>query len=252
MTGSNVPGEDDAAQSVAEEDRILDALWGDRLRPRRGPKPKLSVDLVVTAGIELADAEGLSGLSVARVAKNLETPLMSLYRYVRSKTELVALMLDSAIGPPPDVQAVERGWRARLEYWARENERVFREHPWALPLATMRRAVGPNEVAWLETGLTILEDVGLDDGEMLQVVLLVNSHARGNAQMAANAGDAAPGGGSLASVYAQIFRQDTAHAQYPVIARLYTGGALERGDESFGLERVLDGVQSYIENKNAD
>ena len=49
--------------------RSLPLLWRDQKRPTRGPRPGLSVDRVVAAAIELADAEGLEALSMRRVAE---------------------------------------------------------------------------------------------------------------------------------------------------------------------------------------
>jgi AcrR family transcriptional regulator len=47
------------------------ALWGNRERPRRGPKPAMSVEAIVAAATMVADAEGLDAISMQRVAKEL-------------------------------------------------------------------------------------------------------------------------------------------------------------------------------------
>ncbi|MFD2352094.1 TetR/AcrR family transcriptional regulator [Nonomuraea ferruginea] len=78
----------------------MELLWRDAAGdPRQG----LSVDAIVRAGIEVADAEGLSGLSMRKVAERLGFTTMSLYRHVPSRDHLVDLMRDAAIGalPPP-------------------------------------------------------------------------------------------------------------------------------------------------------
>ena len=79
----------------------LDLLWSAPARPRRGPKPSLSRERIVTAAIALADAEGLASLSMQHLAEQLGCAKMALYRYVPGKAELVALMIDEAIGEPP-------------------------------------------------------------------------------------------------------------------------------------------------------
>ena len=38
---------------------------------------------------------------MARIAKQLGVGTMSLYRYVAAKDELLTLMVDTALGPPP-------------------------------------------------------------------------------------------------------------------------------------------------------
>src|ERR1700742_2125383 len=79
----------------------LDLLWGTPARPRRGPKPSLTRERIVTAAIALADAEGLASLSMQHLAERLGCAKMALYRYVPGKAELVALMLDAGLGDPP-------------------------------------------------------------------------------------------------------------------------------------------------------
>src|SRR5215468_2656297 len=77
------------------------AAWGVRDRPHKGPKPGLSLERIVAAAVQVADAEGLAAVSMSRVAAELGTAPMSLYRYVTAKDELLALMLDAAYGPAP-------------------------------------------------------------------------------------------------------------------------------------------------------
>ena len=74
--------------------RTIELLWGIRERGARGPKPGLTVDRIVNAAIEIADAEGLEGLSMRRVAERLSVGTMSLYRYVPGKAELLDVMID--------------------------------------------------------------------------------------------------------------------------------------------------------------
>src|SRR5215207_6107774 len=94
-------------------DRTLELLWGARRRPRRGPKPSLSVEQIVSAAVEVADDEGLAALSMQRVAERLGFTTMSLYRYVPGKGELIDLMLDAAFGRPPDPEDEAPNWRTK-------------------------------------------------------------------------------------------------------------------------------------------
>jgi hypothetical protein len=40
-----------------------------------------------------------------------------MYRYARSKEELIALVADAACGPPPDAIQPANGWRAGATAW---------------------------------------------------------------------------------------------------------------------------------------
>ena len=81
--------------------------------------------------MSVADAEGLGAVSMGRVASELGSSPMSLYRYVGAKDELLALMVDAALGDPPPAPAGE-GWRDGLARWAWTYHDALRRHPWAL------------------------------------------------------------------------------------------------------------------------
>src|SRR3954449_4198005 len=102
--------------------------WGVRAAAAKGPRKALSLDRIVGAAVEGAEAEGLGAVSMNRLAKELGSSAMSLYRYVESKDELLALMVDAALGavPPPPRRG---GWRERLEQWAWSTVTAMREHP---------------------------------------------------------------------------------------------------------------------------
>src|SRR6266496_4469960 len=113
----------EGAGAMATKVSSAELLWGQRERPSRGPKPGLSLDGIVRAAIKIADAEGLDAVSMQRVAAEFGFATMSLYRYVPGKSELIDLMIDTAIGPPPDLSVIPGGWRPKLTVWAR--------HTWA-------------------------------------------------------------------------------------------------------------------------
>ncbi|MFG2295887.1 TetR/AcrR family transcriptional regulator [Streptomyces sp. NPDC048603] len=227
-------------------------LWGPPAGPRRGPKPALSLDRIAAAGIEVADAEGLSALSMQRVAELLGKTKMSLYRYVPGRAELVALMVESAIGDPPGatgVSAAGEGWRGRLGHWARSLAAVFRQHPWLLDATLGARVAGPRELDWTEEALGALDGTGLTGAERLDAVVLLTGHVRGIAQQTrALSGSGEDPEEQLASVMGRLTAE---HAdRYPALTSALSGAA-NRPEErnqalEFGLERILDGLDALV------
>src|ERR1700712_6096534 len=65
-------------------------------RPAAKPnaEPPLSRDAVVDRGLAIADAEGLSGVSIRRIAQDFGVTPMALYWHVKNKDELLAAMGD--------------------------------------------------------------------------------------------------------------------------------------------------------------
>src|SRR5262245_42452250 len=108
-------------QTLSFQSRVVDGsasirmkeLWD--LRDEKKPRVALSRSAIVRAAIEVADAEGLEAISMQRIAGELGFTKMSLYRHVANKDELIGLMVDNAVGDPPDVSAIPGDWRARLE-----------------------------------------------------------------------------------------------------------------------------------------
>ena len=227
----------------------LDLLWGTRQQPRRGPRPSLSLERIVTEAIALADAEGLANLSMQHLAERLGCAKMALYRHVPGKAELVALMVDAAIGDPPEPPAPtasgEQPWRAALRLWATTIFRRYRAHPWAIEATTGARPMGQNELAWLETALVGLARTGLTGAERLDAVVLLNGHVRSLVQ-------ATPAGQK--DLEKQIARQVgavlSAHAdRYPQVLEAFSGSSSSAGRDNalhFGIDRILDGLAALM------
>ena len=93
-------------------------LWRPRSGPVRGRRPSLTLDRIAAATVDIADADGLTAVSVQRVAERLGVTKMALYRYLAAKADLLAVAVDAAQGGPPDLADAGEGWRPRLERWA--------------------------------------------------------------------------------------------------------------------------------------
>ena len=93
-----VVAEDEQPAQVPERVALL---WGLRPTTRRGRRPSLTLGDITRAAVRIADAEGLAAVSMSRVAAELGSSTMALYRYVSDKNELLTLMVDNAWGGPP-------------------------------------------------------------------------------------------------------------------------------------------------------
>src|SRR4051794_7709033 len=144
--------------------RSMTLLWSGapEARTRPGPKPALRLDDIVAAGIAVADADGLEGLSMRAVAERLGRTAMALYTYVPGKSELLDLMYDRVHAElRHDDTAPD--WRAAATAWARDLWELHLRHPWTAQVSYARPVLGPDEQAALETAARILERTGLPD-----------------------------------------------------------------------------------------
>src|ERR1700749_1723014 len=117
----------------------VDLLWDGPPPRTRGPKAALTLDRIADAAIAIADAEGLDAVSMQRVAADLGYTKMSLYRYLPGKSELVAAMVERALGEAPDLDG--QGWRAGLTTWARTLLETMAGHAWAQDATTGARPI---------------------------------------------------------------------------------------------------------------
>ncbi|WP_062995426.1 TetR/AcrR family transcriptional regulator [Nocardia mikamii] len=223
-------------------------LWGDSQRPRRGPKPSLSLERIVTEAIALADADGMAAVSMQRLAERLGCAKMALYRYVPGKAELTALMLDYGMGQPPQVTVADSDpepWREALRQWAHTLYERYRDHPWTVDLTVGPRPMGPNELGWMEALLAPLAGTGLRGSERLDTVVLLNGHLRSLVQQTTGRGPEQ----SESEIARQVGEVLAAHAdRYPeVVAAFSDTSADDRNAAlSYGIERILDGVAALI------
>jgi AcrR family transcriptional regulator len=227
-----------------DQARSMELLWGTAERPTRGPKPNLSVDRIVRAAIALADAEGIAAVSMQRVAAEFGFTTMSLYRYVPGKTELLDLMIDTAIGPPPDLAAIHGGWRPKLAEWASLTYAGFQQHPWFIGVV-LGRLMGPNQLGWLEVAVAAMADTPLPAQERVWAVLTVNGHVRSLAPFV----PPAPGALPVEDWESGLLQLMRGHPdRFPALNQAIVEGGFEPVDDDveFGLQRILDGIEAHI------
>ena len=235
------------------------AAWGVRASMTKGPRPKLTLDAIVGAGIAIADEEGLDAVSMNRVAKRLGSSPMGLYRYVESKEELLELMVDAALGPIPE-PAENDGWRDGLERCARWLADAMRAHPWSTHVPVAGPPVTPNTVAWLEAALAALRDTGLAEGEKASVALMLSGYVRENVMLMADLEarflDAADSPDEAMRDYVDTLRALAGKDRFPALAAAMDAGVFDRADPpdeelAFGLDRILDGVEVLVRRRQA-
>ncbi|GAA1225689.1 TetR/AcrR family transcriptional regulator [Pseudonocardia alaniniphila] len=234
--------------------RSLELLWGTPEEPTRGPRPGLSVQRIVRAAIDVADAEGLAALSMRRIASALGVGAMSLYRYVPGKAELIDLMVDEVYAEDLAAErAVTGDWRERLEEFGRQEWALYLRHPWMLQIAQGRPMLGPNSMASTDVTLLAVDGIGLDEHEMLAAVVMLSSFVSGLAKTTIEAMQAADSTGVSDEEWWEIQGEYVGPAvvegKLPMLSKVGEAGAFTAMFDNFefGLQRVLDGLAVLIE-----
>jgi AcrR family transcriptional regulator len=229
-------------------------LWGRREAARRGPKATLTVDEIVRTAIVIADAEGLAAVSMAKVAAELGNSTMALYRHVRSKDELLLLMGDAAVAPPPDLSGMD--WRTALTTWAFAILETISVHGWFAQLPLNGPPVGPNNLAWFDRGLLALSDTPLSELEKVGITQTLITYVHGQMRLGRELErsyqkDPAAFGPRYGAVLAALIDP----VRFPALSRVVADGVFDADDMfeegmhedfRFGLDLFLDGVAAYM------
>jgi len=233
--------------------RGIALAWGVAANPQRGPKREMSVERIVEAAVEIADADGLGAVSMAAVAARLGFTPMSLYRYVTAKDDLVLLMQEEATGLPSEEATGAGGWREQLTALYNEQVQMYLRHPWVLDIPISGSPVTPNSAAWMDAGLRALAETELTYEERLAVVLMVTGTSRWTGTVLAGYArterERGLRGHDITVQEDALFRALISADGYPELrAAIEAGVFLDDSDPfRFNLERSLDGVAAYID-----
>jgi AcrR family transcriptional regulator len=218
-----------------------------------GRPPRFSREQLVQVAFGIADADGFDAVSMRRVAQDLGAGTMTLYSYVRTKDELVALMDDHLMGELlVSADELTQPWRDALSAILRRTYRLRVQHPWSLT-ALRNASPGGNAIRHAEQTLAALAGSPFSDEQKLVVMAVTDSfvdgHALRRAEVAADqVREAATGEGDAhlremiaAGPYPQM-RRNLAHLQgWRLEAAAWMDQTFERG-----LSALLDGLVQQL------
>ncbi|MEU7768725.1 TetR/AcrR family transcriptional regulator [Nocardia sp. NPDC049190] len=219
---------------------------------RRGARPARMTKITITrSAVDLADSHGIDGLTMRRLAAVLGVATAGLYRHFPDREALFASMAELVLDeiPPPSSHCTD--WRSRLRHEALEEWRLYRRHPWMLPiLARTRPPLGPALLDILERNFAAIDHPTLTTRTAFTIYLALSGLVQGLALLwSSERVDRLDASRSPAE--SDALRDDLAElldpATRPVLHRFFTtdpaGLALDF-DELLdaGVELLLDGV----------
>ncbi len=209
----------------------------------------LSREKIAAAAIRLADADGLEGLSVRKLAKELGVGPMRLYDYVSNRSELLDLMVDVVYAGIAEAGR-RTAWRATVLAIAHATRDAALAHEWFADLLGGRPHLGPHALAVGEATAAALSQApgvrGIDDLQRavgaLNAFLIgaVRTEVTERRTARASGTDEAAFQAALGPYLTRML--DT--GRYPTVARLVIEGAHLDARETFdhNLTTVVDGI----------
>ena len=190
----------------------------------------LSREAIASAALAIADAEGFQALSMRRVADELGVGTMSLYYYVKTKDDLVAMIDDALLGEAL-LTSVPKGWRKAITQIAEQTHAMFLRHPWAL-VSMLSAPPGINAMRHMEQCLKALADTSMTSEEKLLLLATVDDFVFGHALRESERN---------VTLDMEFAREQLATGEFPLLAKLFKHGPVDIEKDRFhaGLSALL-------------
>ena len=214
-----------------------------RSRSTTAGRMPLTRDVVVRRAVELADSEGLDGVTMRRLGEALGVEAMSLYNHVANKDDLLDGMVD-AVFAEIDLPVIGAPWRQELRRRSLSQRAVVRRHAWAAPLMESRTSPGPATLRHHDAVIGCLRAQGFSVAMAAHAFSLLDAYTYGfvlqETTLPFQSSDEAA---QVAAAMMPAISPD----EFPHLVELATQHVLQPGydygDEfDFGLELILDGL----------
>jgi AcrR family transcriptional regulator len=194
-------------------------------------KAQLSRETIAATALAIADVEGFEAISMRRVAQELNVGTMSLYYYVKTKKDLIAVM-DDALMSLALLPSLPRNWKRAITEIATRTHSMLLRHPWAL--VSMESAPpGLNAMRHMEQCLEALEKTSMTAKQKLTLLAMVDDFVFGHALREA---------ASEKVVDMEFAAAQLATGNFPRIAEVFDGSRIDIGKDRFqvGLRLLLE------------
>jgi AcrR family transcriptional regulator len=193
----------------------------------------LTRETIAAAALRIADKEGFEAVSMRRIAQELNVGTMSLYYYVKTKDDLIAVMDDALLGEAL-LPKVPQGWQLAMMEIAKHTHALFLRHPWAL-VSMLSAPPGLNAMRHMEQCLEALAETHMTNSEKLALLATVDDFVFGHA-LRETANDTA--------IDTEFAAAQLATGDFPRIAKVFAKGRLEIRRDRFeqGLQVLLNGL----------
>jgi AcrR family transcriptional regulator len=214
----------------------------------------LTRDRIVRSALELAREEGLSGVSMRKLAQELGVEAMSLYHHVPNKRALLILMAERSLSSLPPVDP-ELPWDERLIDLLDDIYRAGVSNP-AMIGVLAAQELDPtgldrsqsSALGMVESVLSILEESGLKPGDRVHVYNSLINLVHGFVLAGTSAVAPPPGGPTRP----RRNRQPDRWAGYPALGALVTEFDLAdpAADLRFSLELYVGALAHAVDRSS--
>jgi AcrR family transcriptional regulator len=201
----------------------------------RPVRPALTRDYIIRTALAIVDRDGITGLSMRKLAAEIGTNPMAFYHHLPNKAALFDGVVEAVFAEVDiDLDAMgQLGWRERVRAIAHALRETLRRHPHVLVIIATRPAYTGAVLDFGDRALAVVCESGFNDRDALIVLAAVREYTIG--QLLAEV--ASPIGGPTLTANQAM---DVLTA-YPTLARATAGGYAPDDHYELVLESMLDG-----------
>ena len=149
------------------------------LAPGRTRSKGLSREIVIERALDIVDAEGLGGLTMRRLAADLDVGVATVYSVMPSKEDLFQALADTVLG---ELEPVPEGHltppEALVDYFLAMHEMLTR-HPAVAQLSAVHPVLSSSALRVQENIMELLRDGGLDPEAAANAYSTIGSYVLG-------------------------------------------------------------------------
>ena len=138
----------------------------------------LSCERIARAAVALADADGIDGLSMRKLALELGSAPMSLYRHFANKERLLDAMVDLVFAEA-EIPTGQANWKSEMRERAMATRAALSRHRWANGLMETRTNPGPANARYHNAFMGCLREAGFPFRQAVHAYNAVQSYTYG-------------------------------------------------------------------------
>jgi AcrR family transcriptional regulator len=209
----------------------------------RAERVPLNRERVLLGAVAVADAGGISGLTIRSLAKELGVKPMAVYHYVANKSEILDGIVD-VVFAEIDLPPRDGDWQNEIRQGAASARGALRRHPWALGLLESRKTPGPATLRHHDTMIGTLRAAGFSVEATAHAYALIDSYVYGFALQEATLPFDGP---ATVTKVAEPMIGDFNDGEYPHLKEMATDFILQPGYDfghefEIGLNLILDAL----------
>ncbi|BCK66918.1 TetR family transcriptional regulator [Streptomyces libani subsp. rufus] len=156
-------------------------MWFREAKKKTRSGPQLTREKIVTAAVDLLDAQGVQHLTMRNLAERLQAHATSLYWHVATKDDVLDLALDAVFAEIDLPASHHASWREDVVTFMTELRGALLRHPWAAALANSRPLVGPQALSRSEFVYAALVTAGFAGPDLSAAAAALTTYVTGTA-----------------------------------------------------------------------